>query len=148
MIIDVHVFVSVHLLQSWSFKKAQLKPTSENAENCTMFRMFSGLFITATKVLSEDSGVKPKNISCINPCQGADYSQTVLQAATNWKVQLLADKAITSVILAPSLRKSASNPLRFWSISLPSDEYKHRKAATVLIWKMSCYHLFWPFFFF
>lgn len=78
--------------------------------------MFSGLYITTKKVLAEDLGVKPKNI--INPCQDADYNQAVLQAATNWQVQPSADKAITSVILVPSLLKSASNPLTFWSISM------------------------------
>ena len=83
---------------------------------------------------AEDSGVKPKNISCINLCQDADYRQAELQAAANWQVQLLADKAITSVILVPSLLKSASNPLRFWSISmlLPSDGSVQRIAATEL----------------
>lgn len=48
---------------------------------------------------ADDSGVKPKNISCINPLQDADHGQAALQAVTNWQVQLLADKAITSVIL-------------------------------------------------
>lgn len=75
-----------------------------------MLRMFSGLNITTKKVLAEDSGVKPTNAGRINPCQDADYSQAVFQAATNWQVQVLADKAITSVILVPSLLKSASNP--------------------------------------
>lgn len=127
---NIHVFVSMHLLQSRVLKKAQPKPASENASNCATLRMFSGLYITTKKVLAEDSGVKPKNINCINPRQDADYNQAVLQA--NWQVQLSADKAITSVVLAPSLLKSASNPLRFWSISMfltPSSYSAHLKNA-------------------
>lgn len=77
-----------------------------------MLRMFPELYITTKKVLAEDLGVKPKNITRINPRQDADYSQAVLQAAANWQVQLLADKAITSVIPVPALLKPASNPLK------------------------------------
>lgn len=79
---------------------------------------------------AEDSGVKPKNISCINPFQDADYSQAVLQAAAERPVQRSADKAITCVILAPSLLKSASNPHRFRGISvfLPSERSEQKSA--------------------
>lgn len=78
-----------------------------------MLRMFPELYITTEKVLAEDFGVKPKNTTRINPYQdAADYSQAMLQAAANWQVQLLADKAITSIIPVPALLKPASNPLK------------------------------------
>lgn len=94
-------------------KRSRLKPESENTLYIfAMLRMFPELYIPTKKVLAEDFGVKPKNITRIKPRQDADYSQAVLQAAANWQVQLLADKAINSVIPVPALLKPASNPLK------------------------------------
>lgn len=69
--------------------------------------MFPELNITTKKVLAGDLGVKPKNITRNNPHGDADYSQ----AAANWRVHLLADKAIPVALLAPALLKPALNPL-------------------------------------
>lgn len=106
-------FVEAQREKKKGWKRIRLKPESENTLYIfAMLRMFPELYITTKKVLAEDLGVKPKNITHINPRQDADYSQAVLQAATNWQVQLLADKAITSVIPVPALLKPASNPLK------------------------------------
>lgn len=82
---------------------------SPTYQRTTTLRMFS--IFNLKERAADASGVKPKYISCFNPFQDADYSKALLQAATNWQVQFLADKAITSVSLVPSLLKTASNPL-------------------------------------
>lgn len=113
-------------------KRSRLKPESENTLYIfATLRMFPELYITTKKVLAEDFGVKPKNTTHINPHQDADYSQAVLQAAANWQVQLLADKAITSVIPVPALLKPASNPLKV--LKHPSYEPEEVQSSSVIL---------------
>lgn len=127
------------------WKRSRLKPESENTLYIfAMLRLFPELYITTKKVLTEDFGVKPKNITRINPRQDADYSQAILQAAANWQVQLLADKAITSVIPVPALLKPASNPLKV--LKHPSYEPEKRQSFSgTCYFTTFCYDFFFLF---
>lgn len=93
-------------MQPWGFKSTA---TTSIRERLKLYHVTYVLWAIYNhrESASVDSGVKPKNINCINSLQDADYSQAVHQAAANWQVQLLAHKAIISSILAPSLLKSA-----------------------------------------